>query len=322
MIVEKNKAEKNEDKKIPLTFAVNEHGKVVSIKNVANGLGCGCKCPVCHEAVMARQGSLREWHFAHTSGVECGNALETDLHLAAKQILAETGWMLVPEMVSTIEVEVSDNIAACGTSTRPSGRLDFQKTEVERALGKVRPDVLAFIDGVPLCIEVAVTHLVDDEKKTILWNAGIPTIEILLSPSEIDLWDWESLHDAVINNIENKQWIVNMRELDLQRDACEQAVRDMKKKAFEMAQEQSSEKIACYMYLGSEVVLEKRYSKEIGTHLAVRLCDYNSFAFNKLCQMQRNLGGPRSDDSSILFPLWKKDFLISYFRMDYLSKTA
>lgn len=66
------------------SFAVNKDGLTVSVDEVSRGLACECFCPACNEAVIARQGSIRSWHFAHTSGFECSEAAETALHKAAK----------------------------------------------------------------------------------------------------------------------------------------------------------------------------------------------------------------------------------------------
>jgi hypothetical protein len=60
----------------------------VHIQEAANGKRCGLVCPVCRDALIARQGDLKTWHFAHQPGVErnCG---ESVLHFAAKKLVVE-----------------------------------------------------------------------------------------------------------------------------------------------------------------------------------------------------------------------------------------
>lgn len=54
--------------------------------------------------LIARQGEIRSWHFAHESGAECEGGTETALHLAAKQIVASAPQILIPGFEITGEV--------------------------------------------------------------------------------------------------------------------------------------------------------------------------------------------------------------------------
>jgi hypothetical protein len=78
-------------------FAVDKNGRVRAVEEVARGLACDCVCPTCGEAVVAKQGEIRGWHFAHVSGAECVGAAESALHQAAKQTLVDARGMHVPE---------------------------------------------------------------------------------------------------------------------------------------------------------------------------------------------------------------------------------
>ncbi len=35
------------------SWAENEQGKMVHVDNVPRGIQCGCKCPYCHERLLA-----------------------------------------------------------------------------------------------------------------------------------------------------------------------------------------------------------------------------------------------------------------------------
>lgn len=57
-----------------LFAALNESGKVRFVDEVDRGAACGCFCPVCASPLIAKQGTLKEWHFAHEASqerVEC-----------------------------------------------------------------------------------------------------------------------------------------------------------------------------------------------------------------------------------------------------------
>ena len=73
-----------------LTYALNAAGQLVNVDEVAVGNECGCFCPACNEPLMAKnQGSKRMHHFAHQSGTECGHAIESMLHILAKEKIRE-----------------------------------------------------------------------------------------------------------------------------------------------------------------------------------------------------------------------------------------
>lgn len=69
-----------------LTYALNQEGKLVHVEDVPNGNDCRCICPACKKPLQAKNaGLIREHHFAHQPGVDCPTALETALHLLAKE---------------------------------------------------------------------------------------------------------------------------------------------------------------------------------------------------------------------------------------------
>lgn len=42
-------------------------GELVDVGQVKSGRDCGCQCPSCGQSVIARQGDINQWHFAHDS---------------------------------------------------------------------------------------------------------------------------------------------------------------------------------------------------------------------------------------------------------------
>ena len=55
------------------SWAENEQGKMVHVDNVPRGIQCGCKCPYCHERLLARHGEVRQHGFAHHSDTRGAN---------------------------------------------------------------------------------------------------------------------------------------------------------------------------------------------------------------------------------------------------------
>ena len=80
------------------SFGLTSDGRFVSVEDVGRGKACECCCPECGEVLIARQGNVRAWHFAHASGSDCQGAAEGALHKAAKQLVLQEKYILVPAL--------------------------------------------------------------------------------------------------------------------------------------------------------------------------------------------------------------------------------
>ena len=309
-------ADKEDHPKMVLSFAVDEAGQMVSIRDAENGLGCKCMCPVCHGPLIARQGSIREWHFAHDSGVECDNAVETALHLAAKQLLVNAGGMMVPGVDVTKSITIPGLDEIQGEASQAAGHVEFLSVEMEKDIGHLRPDLLAFTGSSMLIIEVAVTHFVGEEKIAALKAGGIPTVEINLASYHRTEWTWDSLHEAVVNSVECKHWVVNMNEAVLQRIAFDDAIQKIGDQPAIKSIVGQSEPLGSYTLYGAPVELDMRFDGQKGNHLVATIRRHSRLAFDKLWfLMQRN--GGYYEDNVFIFPARAKDFLIEYLSGNY-----
>lgn len=205
------------------SFAMDKDGRIRSVAEVARGLACECVCPICEDKVIARQGEIREWHFAHASGADCKHAAEGALHLAAKQLLLENGGMTLPEIRVHANVTLADGRTGTGEARRPEVWVDFEQAGAEKTFGDIRPDVTAMTEGEILFIEVAVTHFIDCEKRAALAQLAVPTVEIDLSGISQTKWDWNLLHEVVIENAIYKSWGHILGNALLQEEAHEAA---------------------------------------------------------------------------------------------------
>lgn len=81
-----------------LTYAHDKNKNLVYIEDAGYGSKCECFCPHCGAPLDAKNGgSIREHHFAHSHGHECKGAYETMLHLLAKEIILESGTIMLPD---------------------------------------------------------------------------------------------------------------------------------------------------------------------------------------------------------------------------------
>lgn len=191
------------------SFAVNNAGGIVSIHDVPKGKACNCCCPECGEIVIARQGDVRQWHFAHASGADCGGTGEGALHQAAKQILLDEKWVtlpLLPRELALLEDELRDS----GCELIPPNRVaDLQSPEAEVTFadGQARVDLAAVYAGKRILIEIAVSHFVEPTKNQLLATLGYPAMEIHL-PNDPNLeWTWDRLRQQVLEDPGNRKWL-------------------------------------------------------------------------------------------------------------------
>ena len=193
----------DQEKDHPLLRHGSKQGKPLHISEVPSGLACGCVCPSCGDRLIAKKGQVREHHFAHAAGSDCPTAVETALHLVAKEILARRKEIVLP----SVEIEFlhyrSPMIIVPG-----EGRHPLTSVALEQRLGDIIPDVIARVKDRPLLIEVRVTHGIDDEKLERIKSLGISTVEIDLSAAPRDL-PWKDLEELVVEGGPHKRWVYN-----------------------------------------------------------------------------------------------------------------
>ncbi|WP_374538584.1 competence protein CoiA family protein [Chitinimonas taiwanensis] len=204
-------------------FALNKEGTPVSVSEVARGMACECFCAVCQRAMMARQGAVRAWHFAHVQETDCDHAAETALHKAAKECIRRAMKLAVLGHQLTETVVLPDGRTASATASWEDRELVFDAVTLEATHGDIRPDVDAHHAGGALFIEIAVNHFVDEDKRNKLKAIGIPTMEIALDVMRHEEWDWDKLHAAVVESLDLKQWLVLPDEEALREEARKKA---------------------------------------------------------------------------------------------------
>lgn len=179
-----------------LTFALDEDGSLVHVDDVSKGMKCGCHCPHCDAPLYAKNaGQVREHHFAHAHGHDCEGAYESSLHLLAKEVLLETGRIMLPQSNS---------------SAFPSGLVRIHNVEVEKwdECYGFRPDVEGIMDnGERLLIEFLVSHKVDGKKRQIIVDNHLKCIEIDINYQALDR---VKLKEFLTDTADDREWIVSL----------------------------------------------------------------------------------------------------------------
>jgi len=197
-------------------FAFNEFNQLVHVKEVSRGLACQCRCVVCNEPLMARQGEVRLHHFAHASNREpCESNHESLLHKYAKQLITAALGLVTP---------ITPAVAYFLGLTETSGKAILQALLPvldEVAVGAIRPDILLVTtDGVQVAIEIAYSSFCDLDKVAEFERLALPALEIDLSEFTPDNFDPVLVRDAVISNIDKKTWVwPTQSPADIENDA-------------------------------------------------------------------------------------------------------
>jgi len=189
------------------TFALNNEGRIVHVDEVPRGAECGCRCPACDGPLIARQGDVRGWHFAHRQDADCEGAVENALHRAAKQLLHDESGLMLPKLLVSESWAASDGLRHSGSALIEPCWIDFDQVLLESTVGLIRPDVLGLQGARSWIVEIRVHHAVDADKCARIAGIGWPAIEIVLDPLGCESWTPESLRREVVDRHDNKQWL-------------------------------------------------------------------------------------------------------------------
>lgn len=197
---------------VELLYGLDADNRLIHIDRVPNGLACGCRCPGCGAPLVAKNnGETKASHFAHASGVACGGAHESELHLLAKEVIADAKAVMLPPY---------GNVYG-------GGRMQFDSVEVEERndLSSLQPDLCGVVGDRRLWIEIMVTHAIGPEKRTLIRERGIACVEVNLSPFIGRQVTRQELQAFLLEDKAMREW-TNNPALEQKRLAAARASRD------------------------------------------------------------------------------------------------
>jgi len=210
---------------VKLAYALRD-GQMVHVSTVPNGAACGCICPGCKLALIARQGEEKQDHFAHPAGTTCRTGPQTAIHYLGKQILEHHPVLLLPALIASGDEQ---SIAIAGAI-----EVTLTNVRIEERLDGVIPDVMATVDGRDLLIEIYYTHKCGQEKKKRLAEMGLDTVEIDLSRLVRNAAIPEVA--AALHSLAPREWVYNARIAAVESRLKQQAER--RRQAEERADQQ------------------------------------------------------------------------------------
>lgn len=185
-----------------LVFGLQD-GQLRHISEVRRGRDCQCSCPACGVELVAKKGAVVRHHFAHHAGDTCKYAVETALHLAAKDILLSAKEMVLPKVQVEFNPYGKDPILLA-----PEASYKITDVRLEKSVGKIVPDVIIESLGRKILIEIFVTHKTGSEKIKHIQSLGLSAVEIDLSetPRDLSIRDLELL---ILSGGAHKRWLHN-----------------------------------------------------------------------------------------------------------------
>lgn len=230
--------------------------KLYEPTQVPNGKACGCVCPACKKPLWAKQ-NAKTPHFAHAQDENCSRGLETAVHLAVKQIIAEKLMVRLPAVVWKNPLPRKDETKKLYIERT----IQVQSVVLEQRVDDFIPDIIVVANDITYLVEVAVTHFIDEEKQAKINRNKIHTIEIDVSHLKHG-FNLENLEHAIFTSIDYQaEWKYHPRleELNLEARKLEE---DRIAKIEEDNQERKR-KFEAYKNLPSEHKLQKNL-KSIG----------------------------------------------------------
>lgn len=192
-------------------------GRLVHVSEVPRGLACGCACPACGAALLARKGKVRVHHFAHSNSAICQGAAETVLHLLAKELFLELDTFEIPpyhfkkrRMLKTGDEVVHEEQLLKGGTVR------IDRVVLEANKGAFTPDVEIISGPKTLMVEIAVTHKVDDAKLKRIRRHDVPALEIRLSVDDA-LLSRDEFRERLQNGLKDKHWLFHPKQRGAER---------------------------------------------------------------------------------------------------------
>lgn len=186
--------------------------QIVGPDEVERGAKCGCVCVECGSPVLARQGTEKEWHFAHQKLSDCSGGYAQSVHEAAKQLIRTHKSLTLPKLVAQAWVKnaYGETISE-RQELRDAQRVVFDRCVSGSVVGDVTPDVVANIGERVLLIEVVVFHRLQAEKLARLEGTGLACVLVDLSEFQNKRATRQALEEAIFGAAAHLGWLFHPR---------------------------------------------------------------------------------------------------------------
>lgn len=190
--------------------------KLYEPTQVKNGKACGCVCPACKNALVAKQNAQTP-HFAHAQDENCARGFETAVHQAVKQIIAERMEVRLPALVWINPLPRKNE----STKLYIERTIKLQSVSLEERVDDFIPDIIVIANDTTYLVEVAVTHFIKEDKQHKINKKKIPTFEIDVSSLKNGFTLAELEQAIYTNNNYQAEWKYHPRLEELTHEALQ-----------------------------------------------------------------------------------------------------
>jgi len=229
-----------------LTFSLipfglhQDTGEFLDITEVPGGKKCGCICPSCGTPLIARQGNVNQWHFAHASRAvygkteeECDYSFYVSVRMMAKQLFSSIRSIKTPEYRSTVGRHEPGFLPIDKEFiVTTEKQITFDNVDIETEFEGISVDVVASISGFSLIIYLSHANRQVPEDLKLIKGHQYGVLDLSLSDSYALLYGHsnsgsftEALRQYLTDDIRNKQWFYHPKY----NDAKQAAVKSLRK---------------------------------------------------------------------------------------------
>ena len=131
--------------------------------SVPRGRNCGCICPSCKTPLIARQGELKEWHFAHRSRSvhedtkkECEYSFAVSVRLMIRQLSVSGLKFRTPKFIGCIQnySEISHRYKRIEFVITEESVVQLINPKAGEVFSGVEVDVLGYVSEIPFIVYV------------------------------------------------------------------------------------------------------------------------------------------------------------------------
>lgn len=209
------------------------------------GKECRCICPSCKTPLIARQGNIKEWHFAHASRSvylktekECSFSFYVSVRMMARQVIRGQLEIIVPAYEDAIAeyIERYDGYISVPFTIAEQQKISLTNISVEKMFLGIPVDIVGKVGDFSFIIyfchpgreipEVLYNPL---GKRCGIISISLESTAMLFSKAKSEKHSYQKyLQDFLANDLDSKRWLFHPRFLK-SKDEAKQRLREKKK---------------------------------------------------------------------------------------------
>lgn len=220
---------------IPFGLRVKD-GVFVDVFDVPRGKHCGCICPSCKTPLIARQGDIKEWHFAHDTRSTyartekvCKFSFYVSVRMMARQVISEKIELVLPRYEDAISEihKSSGRRVSIPFVVANQQRILLTQVEIEKTFAGVPVDIVGKVKSYRFVIffshpsrNVPRSLYSPGDQKCGIIGISLEPLARLFSTSKGKEKSYKDiLQEYLTNHIESKTWLYHPRYASCENEA-------------------------------------------------------------------------------------------------------